>query len=392
MRVTSQDGSLDLNGFCQTRNMAHNICFRRPLEFLLLLTTLSATAGWAQSLEYGPANTTQGAAYSSNPPDGAEKAASSWFKNVGAAATTPPAALLADTVTLTSSPASPTAGQAVILTATVAPVAPPPATAAEQNPTGNVVFYSGTTAIGTVALVAAAGNDAVATLTISSLPAGIDQISAVYAGDLTFQTATSNVLVLTLQGFSIVPSPSNPPTNLTIVQGAAGTASFTVTGLGGFTGLVQVVCAVPQQDDMTCGASPQDVAPGSTVTFTVQTSLTNSTVSALRHPWPLSGLARAVSGTALTLLGIFVLPFGRRARVLLRHVEGRQGRNFCALLLLLVGVGGASLGCSSATVAPGAGTPLGVATLTITASANVNNAVVSQSVYLTVNVVPKASS
>jgi hypothetical protein len=125
------------------------------------------------------------------------------------------------------------------------------------------------------------------------------------------------------------------------------------------------------------------------VTFTVQTSSTNSTVSAFRTPWLPRGLVRAVSGTALALLGIFVLPFGRRARIFLRDAGNSQTRNFFVLLLLLVGVGGASLGCSSATVATSAGTPLGVATLTITASANVDNAVVSQSVYLTVNVVPK---
>jgi predicted component of type VI protein secretion system len=99
-----------------------------------------------------------------------------------------------------------------------------------------------------------------------------------------------------------------------------------------------------------------------------------------------------VSGTALALVGIFALPFGRRARVLLRHAEGRQACNFGLVLLLLVGLGGVGLGCSSSTAVTATGTPLGVATLTITASANVNNAVVSQSVYLTVNVVTKGST
>ena len=56
--------------------------------------------------------------------------------------------------------------------------------------------------------------------------------------------------------------------------------------------------------------------------------------------------------------------------------------------LLLVGLGGVGLGCSSVTGANGTGTPLGVATLKITASANIDNTVVSHSVYLTVNVIP----
>jgi hypothetical protein len=47
------------------------------------------------------------------------------------------------------------------------------------------------------------------------------------------------------------------------------------------------------------------------------------------------------------------------------------------------------MGCNSTnlTTSTSAGTPLGVATLKITANAYVDNAVVSRSVYLTVNVV-----
>lgn len=338
------------------------------LLILLLLSTLAGGSGWAQS------------------PEG-----HSWFASRASAQADAITTLLADTVSLTSSPAAPVAGQAVTLTATVAPTAAPPATA-EQNPTGNVIFYSGTASVGIASLVASTGNGSVATLTIATLPAGVDQISAVYAGDTTYQTTTSNVIVLTLQGFSIVASPTNPPTNLNITQGSSGSASFVVTGLGGFASLVQVVCAVPSQDDMTCTPTPQDVAPSSTVTFTINTFTTGVTppaTTAYRGPWLPGGIARAVSGTALALLGIFVLPFGRRARTFVRLAVDEKTRRFVVMLLLLVGLGGVGLGCSSSTVATGTGTPLGVATLTITASANVNNAVVSHSVYLTVNVVPK---
>jgi hypothetical protein len=62
------------------------------------------------------------------------------------------------------------------------------------------------------------------------------------------------------------------------------------------------------------------------------------------------------------------------------------------LLLLLAGMGGAGIGCSSVTGVNSTGTPLGVATLKITASANVDNAVVSHSVYLTVNVLAPGST
>jgi hypothetical protein len=64
------------------------------------------------------------------------------------------------------------------------------------------------------------------------------------------------------------------------------------------------------------------------------------------------------------------------------------------LLLLLVGLGGVGIGCTSNTVTQPAsgGTPLGVATLKITASAYVDNAVLGRSVYLTVNVVAPGST
>ena len=187
-----------------------------------------------------------------------------------------------------------------------------------------------------------------------------------------------------------MPAATNPPTNLNIVQGSSGSASFVVTGLGGFNNTIQVVCAVPAQDDMTCTASPQDFTPPATISFVVQTFLpgqqtTPVTVSHRNPPvWP-----RAAGGAALAVLGFFLLPVGWRARMFMRR-PARQG---VVLLLLLVGLGGVGIGCSSG-VAPvnGTGTPLGVATLKITASANVDNAVVSHSVYLTVNVVPVGSS
>jgi hypothetical protein len=60
--------------------------------------------------------------------------------------------------------------------------------------------------------------------------------------------------------------------------------------------------------------------------------------------------------------------------------------------LLLVGLGASGVGCSSVAGVNGTGTPLGVATIKITASANVDNTVVSHSVFLSVNVIPPTSS
>jgi len=270
----------------------------------------------------------------------------------------------------------------------VTPNSLPPATI-EQNPTGNVAFYDGTTLLGVVPLSASPLSDAsTASLTLSTLPGGQDTLVAVYQGDLYFSAATSNLLTLDVQDFTITPSPTNPPTNLTIVQGSAGSASFIVGGLGGFNNQIQVVCAVPSQDDMTCTATPQQVTPTATVTFVVQTFAAGSTTAASnRHGPALWG--RAAGGAALAALGgFFLLPFGRRARIF----ACRSTRRFLVLLLLLVGLGGVGIGCNSVTLVGSSGTPLGVATLKITATAYVDNAVVSHSVYLTVNVVTAGST
>jgi Pro-kumamolisin, activation domain/Bacterial Ig-like domain (group 3) len=293
--------------------------------------------------------------------------------------------LLADSVTLTVSPPTTAPGQVVTLIATVTP-ANAPATTSEQNPTGNVIFYNGATIVGTVALTAGPNHTATATLLNAALPSGTDVLTAYYVGDSFYEANTSNSISIDVEDFSITPSNNNPPTNLNIVKGSSGSASFVVKGLGGFNNQVQVVCAVPTQDDMTCQVTPQQVTPTATVTFTVQTYAAGGTTTADNHRAPL--WPRAAGGTALAVLVFFVLPFGRQARIF--H---ERRRRFIVLVLLLAGLSGAGIGCNSSVTLPqNSGTPLGVATLTITAASYVNNTVVSHSVYLTVNVIPPGSA
>ena len=128
-----------------------------------------------------------------------------------------------------------------------------------------------------------------------------------------------------------------------------------------------------------------------TVSFVVQTftagqSANSSSTSRNQHGtiWP-----RAGGGVALAALAFFLLPYGRRARVF----SSGSARRFLVVLLLLAGLAGVGIGCgSSGSQVASFGTPLGVATLTVTASENVNNTVVSQSVYFTVNVTPAGAS
>jgi hypothetical protein len=280
-------------------------------------------------------------------------------------------------------------GTNVILTATVTPAVAPTGST-EQNPTGIVTFYNGVTVIGTGTLTPVASTDSsIATLTIQTLPGGSDSITAVYQGDSVYGSSTSNLLSINVVGFTLTASPNNPPTNLNITKGGSGSESFIVTSLGGYSGQVQVICTVPMQDDMTCVVSPQQVTPTATVTFVVETYITGGPAYAsLYKPSPPGPMWAQVGGGA-TLAGLvfFLLPFGRRASTFLR-----QGpRRLVVLLMLLAGLAGAVVGCTStATTATtnNNGTPLGVATLEVTATAYVNNAVVAQNLYFTVNVQP----
>ncbi len=292
------------------------------------------------------------------------------------------------TVTLAANNISVPQGTSVILTATVTPNSAPPATG-EQNPTGTIVFLNGTVVIGQSALAALpVANASTATLTIQSLPAGQDSITAYYAGDTVFASGTSNPLDINVQGFTIAPSATNPATNLNIVLGQSGSEAFVVTNAGGYTGQVQVVCAVALQDDMTCTPTPQQVTPTATasVTFAIQTFASGGpefaagTRSRRFSSWP-----PAAGGAALATMIFFIIPFGRRRPSYRSH----GSRRFIILLILLAPLMSIVTSCNSSSILAPNGTPLGVATLKVTATAYVDNAVTSQTVYFTVNVQPQ---
>jgi subtilase family serine protease len=297
------------------------------------------------------------------------------------------AVLIPVTITLAVTPTTAGPGQVVTLLATVMPNSAP-ASSIEQNPTGNVIFYNGTTILATVALSPAANNTSTAQLLFTTLPAGQNSLTAVYVGDLYYAAATSNAVTITVQDFTLTPGPDNPLSDLDIDKGDSGQVSYTVTGLGGYNSAIALTCAVPAQDFMTCTPNSAAVTPNGTVTFTVTTYLTGTNGTSARGNrtplWP-----PAAGGTALAVLLFFLLPAGRRVRI---FTEG--GRRMLILFLLLGALGAAGVGCSSVSgsVQGNQGTPLGETTLTITGAANIDNTVTSHSVYLTVNVLPTGST
>jgi hypothetical protein len=125
-------------------------------------------------------------------------------------------------VTLTASPNPAFLANPVTFTATIASFS--------TVPTGTVVFYDGSTQLGTGTVTAGA-----ATFTTSALTIGPHSISAAYSGDSSYNPATSNALSQILQDFT-----------LTLVGGATtgsaiapmeGSASYqlVITPLGGAT-------------------------------------------------------------------------------------------------------------------------------------------------------------
>jgi hypothetical protein len=208
------------------------------------------------------------------------------------------------TVTLTVIPASPSLGltsnanpvfmsNAVTFTATITSFATPP--------TGTVVFYDGSTQIGSATVVSG-----VATLTVSSLSNVVHAITAVYSGDSSYGPATSGALSETVVDFTIVPSGSGSAS-----APAAGLASFplVITPVGGSTLPGAMTLTVTGLSlDSTASFSPATVTAGSgTTTVTMQVQLPGK--AALETP------ARPFKGGPLPLaLSLILLPFARRFR------------------------------------------------------------------------------
>jgi hypothetical protein len=121
----------------------------------------------------------------------------------------------ATTTALTSSPNPSTYLANVTMTATV--------TAASGVPGGTVEFYNGSTVITGVNLNASG----VATLTYANLPAGTDNLKAVYLGYGSFSTSTSSVITQTVNPNATTTAITSSPNPSTHGQSVTITATVT---------------------------------------------------------------------------------------------------------------------------------------------------------------------
>jgi len=213
-------------------------------------------------------------------------------------------------------------------------------------PTGTVAFSasqgSGQVATATLPLDAS-GN---ATWTIS-LPSGQCGITGLYSGDTDYLSSVSSTLSQIVEGppdFTI-----SLPSTMTVVQGASGTATVSVTPLNGFGGTIQLKCTgVPNKSS--CNFTQDSI--------TIPASAATSASSAVT-----TMLTVTTAGTTVTTLGILGLLFGwgSYSRKRLRH----RFVIWIGLAVLVMGIAG----CAGPNrYVQSNGTPPGYYSLTVVAT------------------------
>ena len=222
------------------------------------------------------------------------------------------------TIALSATPSPVFLNNTVGLTATVAT-----ATAGGPVPSGTVTFLNGTTSLGSAAVV-----NGVATLSTSFPAVNTYSITAIYNGDTNYSTLTSTASSIVVEDFTFaLATPSGGST--TVMGGHAATYTFTVTPVGGATfpaGINLSLAGFPANSTYTF--SPLSLASGSAAA-TVTLTITPPAVALLEKP-QVPGHSRELPITFALLL----LPFALRFR-------GKRGRRPAALLLWLMMIAGA---------------------------------------------------
>jgi hypothetical protein len=247
-----------------------------------------------------------------------------------------------------TAPASAEPGQAFTTTAAVS------ATSSGLAPTGTVSFFANGTALpGTVQYSPVNGgpsNNASlsASLSTSISTFGNYTITATYSGDTNYATsASSNQVPIVIPPFNISPN------NVTISAGQSGTASVTLSPLGGFTGQVTIQCTLPANMlEATCPSVNTTIADANPVTASVVITTTG----------PHQVAAIVPIGKGLYVFGVF-------AGIFLATIPGlRRKRLPLAFLLLMAVAMIASCGGGGGGTHTDPGTPKGTYTVNLSAT------------------------
>jgi hypothetical protein len=145
------------------------------------------------------------------------------------------------TLTLRVNPSSGSFGQQIVLLASLSP-----STEQGLSPSGTVSFYNGSTLLGTGTV-----SDGLATLNVTSLPAGAGSLTAFYGGDANFASSSTSASSFTVAkaGSSVVLTSSAANANAgsgviftaTVTSATAGTPTGSVEFLNGSTVLGSAV-------------------------------------------------------------------------------------------------------------------------------------------------------
>jgi hypothetical protein len=228
---------------------------------------------------------------------------------------------LPTTTTLQIVQPSPTTGTPVQLIATVAPVTP----IASPLPTGTVTFTQTfpPTSLALLLGTAPVGANGVASLTLSTLPIGTDNITCSYSGDSTFAGSVCTPGVVTINApadFTLT-----GPSTITFLTTTSYGAPLTLASAGGFAANVALTCSA---------AIPQYVC---VVTPSVSLPANGSAVATLSLQWV--GLQQAERGGGVRAMMAAVLALG---------LLGLRRRRRWLGVLCLAGMVSAISACGSA--------------------------------------------
>ncbi|MFP5229442.1 MAG: FG-GAP-like repeat-containing protein [Acidobacteriota bacterium] len=238
--------------------------------------------------------------------------------------TVSPQTLPATTSTLTASASTVTSGANVTFTDTVTPAA-----GGTGTPTGTVTFMNGPTDLGSAPLT-----NGVASFSTTALPVGADSVTAVYSGDTSFATSTSNAVAVTVSAVQPSFTMAASPASASVTAGTAATTTITVTPAGGFNAAVSFACA-SQPTGPACTFSPATVTPnGAAATTTLSIGTTN--LGAMTLPWRPGSRSGGVTTGAVLAAGVLWV-FGRRKNI--------PWLRMMPLVVILLLIAGAAVGC-----------------------------------------------